>query len=60
MKTADAASPVEPGQVLLSFSLLTLVYLLLAFADGYLLFKFARKGPAPALAAAAPTAAAAD
>ncbi len=49
MKTADAASPaISTGQVLTTVIGFTLVYTLLGIADFYLLFKYARKGPAAA------------
>ncbi len=49
MKTADAASPaISTGQVLTTVIGFTLIYTLLGIADFYLLFKYARKGPAAA------------
>ena len=49
MKTADAASPaISTGLVLTTVIGFTLIYTLLGIADFYLLFKYARKGPAAA------------
>lgn len=48
MKTADAASPIEPLQVVISLIAFIGLYSLLAAVDLYLLFKYARKGPEPA------------
>ncbi len=48
MKTADAVSPIVTSQVAFSLVALTLLYALLGAADIYLLFKFAKKGPAEA------------
>jgi len=48
MKTQDAGSPIAVSQVLPTVIAFVLVYSLLGFADFYLLFKFARKGPADA------------
>lgn len=48
MKTSDAVSPIAASQVLISFIAFVLVYSLLGVVDFYLLFKFARKGPAKA------------
>lgn len=48
MKTQDAVSPIAVSQVLPTVIAFVLVYSLLGFADFYLLFKYARKGPADA------------
>ena len=48
MKTADAVSPIVTSQVAFSLVALTLLYALLGAVDIYLLFKFAKKGPAEA------------
>ncbi len=49
MKTSDAVSPaISTAQVLTTVIGFTLVYTLLGIADFYLLFKYARKGPAAA------------
>ena len=48
MKTADAVSPIVTSQVAFSLVALTLLYALLGAVDIYLLFKFAKKGPAAA------------
>jgi len=48
MKTADAVSPIITSQVAFSLVALTLLYALLGAVDIYLLFKFAKKGPAEA------------
>jgi len=48
MKTADAVSPLAVGQVAGSLAAFFVVYSLLGFVDFYLLYKFARKGPAAA------------
>ena len=50
MRTSDAVSPLAVPQVAISAAAFILVYLLLGIADFYLLFKFARKGPAPVAA----------
>ncbi|MBI4797819.1 MAG: cytochrome ubiquinol oxidase subunit I [Desulfarculus sp.] len=47
MRTADAASPIAASQVAVSFAAFILVYGLLGLAAFYLIFKYARKGPAP-------------
>ena len=52
MKTSDAVSPISAGQVGVSLVAFFLVYALLGAVDFYLLFKFARKGPEAAAAAA--------
>jgi cytochrome d ubiquinol oxidase subunit I len=52
MKTSDAVSPLAPSQVGTSLVAFFLVYALLGAVDFYLLFKFARKGPDAAPAAA--------
>ena len=48
MRTADAVSPIVTSQVAFSLVALTLLYALLGAVDIYLLFKFAKKGPAEA------------
>ncbi len=48
MKTADAVSPIVTSQVAFSLVALTLLYALLGAVDIYVLFKFAKKGPAEA------------
>jgi cytochrome d ubiquinol oxidase subunit I len=48
MKTADAVSPIVTSQVAFSLVALTLLYALLGAVDIYLLFKYAKKGPAEA------------
>lgn len=49
MKTKDAASPIEPAQVLTTLIAFIVVYSALAAVDVYLISKFARRGPeAPA------------
>ena len=50
MRTSDAVSPLAVSQVAVSAAAFILVYSLLGAADFYLLFKYARKGPAPATA----------
>ncbi len=50
MRTRDAVSPLAVSQVAVSAAAFILVYTLLGIADFYLLFKYARKGPAPAAA----------
>jgi len=50
MRTSDAVSPLAVSQVAVSAAAFILVYLLLGIADFYLLFKYARKGPAPVAA----------
>ncbi len=47
MKTADAASNIIGAQVALSLGAFILVYSFLGIACFYLIFKYARKGPAP-------------
>ncbi|MDF2607433.1 MAG: cytochrome bd-type quinol oxidase subunit 1 [Bacillales bacterium] len=46
MKTADAVSPLATSQIVFSLGSLVFFYLILGFADIYLLVKYARKGPA--------------
>jgi cytochrome bd ubiquinol oxidase subunit I len=53
MKTSDAVSPISVSQVGISLVAFILVYTLLGIADFYLLFKFARKGPQPAIVSSA-------
>ncbi len=48
MRTADAVSPIVTSQVAFSLVALTLLYALLGAVDIYLLYKFAKKGPAEA------------
>ena len=48
MRTSDAVSIVPAGQVMATLVGFVLLYGLLGAVDFYLLFKFARKGPAPA------------
>jgi cytochrome bd ubiquinol oxidase subunit I len=48
MRTADAVSPIVTSQVAFSLVTLTLLYALLGAVDIYLLYKFAKKGPAEA------------
>ena len=48
MKTADAVSPIVTSQVAFSLVALTLLYALLGAVDIFLLFKYAKKGPAEA------------
>jgi len=48
MRTADAVSPIVTSQVAFSLVTLTLLYALLGALDIYLLYKFAKKGPAEA------------
>ncbi|MGQ9752965.1 MAG: cytochrome ubiquinol oxidase subunit I [Thermoanaerobaculaceae bacterium] len=48
MRTKDAVSSLAPIQVATTAPAFILVYGLLGAADFYLLFKYARKGPAPA------------
>jgi cytochrome bd ubiquinol oxidase subunit I len=55
MKTSDAASPLAVSQVAATTVAFIVVYTLLGIADFYLLFKYARKGPRPAAAKAAPS-----
>jgi cytochrome d ubiquinol oxidase subunit I len=50
MRTSDAVSPLAVSQVAVSALAFILVYGLLGIADFYLLFKYARKGPAPVAA----------
>ncbi|MDF2945342.1 MAG: cytochrome bd-type quinol oxidase subunit 1 [Bacillales bacterium] len=49
MKTADAVSPLATSQIVFSLGSLVFFYLILGFADIYLLIKYARKGPAQAI-----------
>jgi cytochrome d ubiquinol oxidase subunit I len=51
MRTADAVSPIAVSQVAVSFTAFILIYGLLGLAAFFLLFKYARKGPAPLAAA---------
>ena len=51
MKTTDAVSPIAASQVLISLIAFVVVYTALGIVDFYLLFKYARKGPAEAVAA---------
>jgi cytochrome bd ubiquinol oxidase subunit I len=51
MRTSDAVSPVATSQVGVSLAAFFLVYALLGAVDFYLLFKFARQGPAAKAAA---------
>jgi len=53
MKTSDAVSPIAISQVAISVVAFILLYALLGAVDFYLLFKFARKGPEPAISSAA-------
>ena len=46
MRTSDAVSPVDPGQVAFSLITMTLIYTLLGGAGYYLVSTFAKKGPA--------------
>lgn len=48
MRTADAVSPIVTSQVAFSLVSLTLLYALLGALDIYLLYKYAKKGPAEA------------
>jgi cytochrome bd ubiquinol oxidase subunit I len=48
MRTSDAVSVVPAGQVMATLVGFVLLYSLLGAVDFYLLFKYARKGPAPA------------
>ena len=50
MKTSDAVSPIATSQVLPSLIAFILVYSLLGSVAYYLIFQFARKGPAPVTA----------
>jgi cytochrome bd ubiquinol oxidase subunit I len=50
MKTSDAASPVAGGQVLVTLIGFIVVYGILGAVGYFLMFKHARKGPAPAVA----------
>ena len=52
MKVSDAVSPIATSQVLPSLIAFILVYSLLGCAAYYLIFQFARKGPAPVKAGA--------
>jgi cytochrome d ubiquinol oxidase subunit I len=45
MPTAQAVSPIAPGQVAVSAVAFILLYALLGLADFYLLAKYARRGP---------------
>jgi cytochrome bd ubiquinol oxidase subunit I len=57
MKTSDAVSTLDVSQVAATAIGFILLYGLLGIADFYLLFKYARKGPQPLIAAATPEAA---
>jgi len=46
MRTKDAVSPIDPGQVVVSLIAFVVVYTLLGVTDIYLLAKYAKKGPA--------------
>jgi cytochrome d ubiquinol oxidase subunit I len=46
MRTSEGVSPIAASQVAMSLVALTLMYLLLGAVDIFLLFKYARKGPA--------------
>ncbi len=46
MRTSEGVSPIAASQVAVSLAALTLMYLLLGAVDIFLLFKYARKGPA--------------
>ncbi|HPC84308.1 MAG TPA: cytochrome ubiquinol oxidase subunit I [Thermoanaerobaculaceae bacterium] len=48
MRTSDAVSAVPAGQVMATLAGFILLYGLLGAVDFFLLFKYARKGPAPA------------
>jgi cytochrome d ubiquinol oxidase subunit I len=48
MRTRDAVSPIAVGQAATSLGAFFLVYALLGAVDFYLLFTYARRGPAPA------------
>ncbi len=48
MRTSDAVSAVPAGQVMVTLVGFVLLYGLLGAVDFFLLFKYARKGPAPA------------
>lgn len=48
MRTADAVSPVPAGHVAATLAVFLLLYGLLGAVNIYLLFTYARKGPAPA------------
>ncbi len=50
MRTSDAVSPIATSQVAISLAAFIIVYSILGAAAFYLMFKFARKGPEPALA----------
>ena len=54
MKTAEAASPIAPSQVLTSLIAFIIVYSALGAVDIYLLIKYARKGPKPSTQTAGP------
>jgi cytochrome d ubiquinol oxidase subunit I len=48
LKTSDAVSPMlktQPGMVLSSLVIFTLLYAVLMIADAYLLVKYAKAGP---------------
>jgi cytochrome d ubiquinol oxidase subunit I len=48
MRTSDAVSPaITTQQVAFSFTVLTLIYLLLGAIDIFLIWRFSRRGPAP-------------
>jgi cytochrome d ubiquinol oxidase subunit I len=46
MKTADAASPIEPVQVMITLIAFIVVYGLLGLAGFYMMIKHAKNGPA--------------
>jgi len=46
MRTKDAVSPIDPGQVAVTLIAFVVVYTLLGVTDIYLLSKYAKKGPA--------------
>ncbi len=46
MRTSDAVSPIATSQVAISVAAFIVVYTLLGVVDFYLLFKYARRGPA--------------
>ena len=48
MRTSDAVSPVPAGNVLVSLIAFIVIYSLLGVLNFYLIFKFAKQGPAPA------------
>ncbi|MYW92349.1 cytochrome ubiquinol oxidase subunit I [Amycolatopsis rubida] len=50
LRTADAVADVSGGQILFSFIAFTLLFVVLAIADGVLLARIAKRGPAVAAA----------